>query len=1042
MAKAFPENIGNDPELEGSPMARAMQEAFGGDTADDVAERAKEAIGINGDPANEKMIFNATVEGVSRGVEKEKGLNNFKAVKMGLKRDINPKSYEHVISEIERLKNELAQHPEELEFYEKELEKAEKSKQEMELPKNAAEEEPPVGAEVSEKAEVASSEEIEKIPETKESIPEILEEKKEEAAEPALEAEEKPETPEKEKPAEEPKEILDKKPEVVLTEEEEKKIEGAFSEFNISQKELNDLPGFSELSYGQRLLVAENLNQIKLGMIEEKAREAYGEEMKSSGFLGRMWKGISKKYQLAKQEKASLKEIEKGGVEVLGAALENLIKRAGEGPGVEVLEDGEFEMQYAEGFDGITKERQEIIDNFNEVATRFGKMPEEWRFDTASKENQEAYKDLLEEYEEARKGLLDLHETRGTSMGAAIDVNRIDGMVKMNQFLNTHTDVEEELKKINDESAWKRVMMDVVTERGVYAAAGFLTRTATVSLIGALGAPLAAAGLGGFMASKRAKENLREKDMMARRGEKDESETSKNIVDAENLDKKLEYLLERIEKEEDPKNKENLLSQMKERVDYIQGKMEDGLVNYGNESERLNNQYKLTQRLSGLMVAIEEGNVRSREKIERRLEAALKSKKEGISEARKEHIKKQIKRGALIGAGFAGSGYLLRHFGGELFNWLESKNGATKSDILCVSNEEVKEAQDAATSPQHQEMPGAVSGVAPNLPPENLPIEGDDLGVGKVLKDALAVEGSLPHVEAPYTPEIAGGQLNPEDTTASAEVKGVSAPDVNKTTAEAVYEAKSGDSLWKIIGNMDELKDLEGGQKSNAIANIIEAVKKDPEALKALGFESPESIDHLEVGQEMDIAKMKEILGSAEVNGEHIVEHAQNLDEATIKSIEANEARALELSHHEEAVESQQPVSEAVEASKGGSSADTIRSGIAENKIAENIKYNEKLFNGVSGEIEKNGDAVLTFNTKGNALGVKMIITKENKIAVDGYGARNWPDGVKFGGVFTSRKSETFADFNEENLKKALKFINEGNAITEKEKALLGGKAE
>ncbi len=114
-------------------------------------------------------------------------------------------------------------------------------------------------------------------------------------------------------------------------------------------------------------------------------------------------------------------------------------------------------------------------------------------------------------------------------------------------------------------------------------------------------------------------------------------------------------------------------------------------------------------------------------------------------------------------------------------------------------------------------------------------------------------------------------------------------------------------------------------------------------------------------------------------------------------------------------------------------STESIRDIIAKGKIEDIVgKYNTELFTGIAGEIDKNGDAVINFGVNGNALDVKMIITNGNKMAIDGHGLRNWPDGVKLGSLFFSRNLNTFAELNEENMKTALEFINKGNAIVEK----------
>ncbi len=159
------------------------------------------------------------------------------------------------------------------------------------------------------------------------------------------------------------------------------------------------------------------------------------------------------------------------------------------------MKSGYLEIQYAPG----------VFKDFNEAATKFSKIPDEWSKETASKEEQKKYKEAKDKYEQEKKDILNFKAEGIGEESAAIYMNNIESNIILNQLLNTHPEVEDQLKKIEDEKIWKKVLKDIVTERGIYAGAGFLTRTATISMIGAIGAPLAAAGMGGFMARKRAK---------------------------------------------------------------------------------------------------------------------------------------------------------------------------------------------------------------------------------------------------------------------------------------------------------------------------------------------------------------------------------------------------------------------------------------------------------------------------------------------------------------------------------------------------------
>ena len=93
-------------------------------------------------------------------------------------------------------------------------------------------------------------------------------------------------------------------------------VKKTYAEFGIKADELKSVEGFESLTHNQKLLLAENLKQITLGRIHNEAREHYGKEVKESTFLGRIWLGMSQKYQVAKQEKISAEKMVTGGMEV------------------------------------------------------------------------------------------------------------------------------------------------------------------------------------------------------------------------------------------------------------------------------------------------------------------------------------------------------------------------------------------------------------------------------------------------------------------------------------------------------------------------------------------------------------------------------------------------------------------------------------------------------------------------------------------------------------------------------------------------------
>ncbi len=87
-------------------------------------------------------------------------------------------------------------------------------------------------------------------------------------------------------------------------------------------------------------------------------------------------------------------------------------------------------------------------------------------------------------------------------------------------------------------------------------------------------------------------------------------------------------------------------------------------------------------------------------------------------------------------------------------------------------------------------------------------------------------------------------------------------------------EVKSGDTLWGIVGGMKEIEGLSDEAKKNVIANIIAVIEKNPEEY---GFDAGQNIEELNIGQELNIGKFKDVLENEKINGEGLVEHAKNI---------------------------------------------------------------------------------------------------------------------------------------------------------------------
>ncbi len=570
--------------------------------------------------------------------------------------------------------------------------------------------------------------------------------------------------------------IIEKAKEKISVEQEvkmsDKKVVEGFSKLGINNGEISKIEGFENLSIGQQRLVLDGFRQFIFGQIKEHALEKYNQELKESGFFKRIGKGVAKKYQIAKLEKTTAKDLLSSGLSQHEKILKQLTKATKE-QGVDAIvnENGEVEIQYASLLDKFTLDRlnpedKGKIEIFNKSATALSKIPYEWSLGTAFKKQRQEFEKIRKDFEIAKMEILNLPSARAAYNIIASNLMDIENKLRFGQFISVHPEVEKELNNIQTQSAWIKIRKDIITERGIYAGVGFGAAGMNAAMMLASGfvLPIGTVISGAAIARWRAKEALNEQDIMARKtsgfpkaseeqqkilkekskelAEKEEwlkarfpkyvraendyleeiiklnkkekveeaptaqevellerlkakyekerfgfeldplfqeyyakkseyeklrngifkkekgDEMKQNVVNADSLTNKIEYLIKKIETEKDVHKKEKFMESLKVRLDYSDEKLREGLVNFGSSEERFLNNYNLIKSISdGFVFADSLGNPKVNTELQQRLDSFLSAKKEKISKARKEYIRKKMELGALYAVGFYGLGF-------------------------------------------------------------------------------------------------------------------------------------------------------------------------------------------------------------------------------------------------------------------------------------------------------------------------------------------------------------------------------------------------
>ncbi|OGZ18436.1 MAG: hypothetical protein A2494_02875 [Candidatus Lloydbacteria bacterium RIFOXYC12_FULL_46_25] len=513
---------------------------------------------------------------------------------------------------------------------------------------------------------------------------------------------------------------LDAKALMSPSKEIEARVITEYSErFNIGKEVLENIPGFSELTSGQQLLVLENFKKTAAQDVSVEGLKTYKEDLAKSGFWGRAWKNMTKQYQLGKAKGAVAEEWREGGSKEALAmkrdTLEGLTKLALTQKEFDVIEkDGTLQMEFAreELFKGkeLSDEEKNTLTRFNDAANRYANLD----FTGMEGEKEDFRESVEKEYQTALESVTQIYAEYDTAAGVEWQ-HKVRSAVQMNRFFADNPELEKDL----DRSAGMTALlsgMNTLTERGTIAGVGVGLRVGAVSMLGTAGLFVAAPFVGGFLGARRAKQSIAEKDLLARMGEYDtsdekkherseienmqgaknvinEGDVAKNTIDAHMLINRLSSTLREINEvnetqtverakrdetgallrnekgeviKEVVSKREQLLSSLDARIEYTKRKLEEELVNLGGTNTiritAINDLMEALGRAESL-VAFEDPH--NKNLLTERLDNLLDIRKEKIEDNRKYLVRKEAAKGAALAVGFAaagtGIGWAIRH---------------------------------------------------------------------------------------------------------------------------------------------------------------------------------------------------------------------------------------------------------------------------------------------------------------------------------------------------------------------------------------------
>ena len=345
-------------------------------------------------------------------------------------------------------------------------------------------------------------------------------------------------------------------------------------EFNITVEEIAaDNWRFGELSEGQQYLILKNLQQVARDQIKEKALQEYQADISRSGWWKGKWKKATRAYQLSRLEKEQAQAIHDQGYEASKDSLAVLSQAMYDsGPAVQLVEkeDGKFglDIDFFTAPEYYGQEGQALVKEYNQVATEFSTIPEEWGLKVAGlkkthvqgSEKFEKWNQAKGAYEAKETELIAFLKKQGSYSGLKPEeieadilhnLNRSRAQIAYQRFLKTVPEAENVLSGLREQKAWKQMLNTTFGERAAYSAGGFALRSLMVGKVGTIALPTAGLAVGSIVAIptvgalvgglrgwKQEQKSLKEQDWLARHGQAKTGKTAANFVAAGNRPEK------------------------------------------------------------------------------------------------------------------------------------------------------------------------------------------------------------------------------------------------------------------------------------------------------------------------------------------------------------------------------------------------------------------------------------------------------------------------------------------------------------------------
>lgn len=384
------------------------------------------------------------------------------------------------------------------------------------------------------------------------------------------------------------------------------RTQGTLAKMGVSFDDLvREVPDFAYMSEGARAFVLDKVQQQGVEKIQENAERLFEESKNKSSRLKRIFTKGSLSREAKRQAVQEYKGLEnyKDDIQTMVCFVNDaVIKDTGRSividektnkPRIEYINLPESQKE--------NKKAKIAFEEYNRAATNLVDVPYEWSLPDATKEQQKAYREArqyFENQEDELREFLGQNEAETRDSQVITELENMQRDITLAQLMSTHPDVAQDLERM-EKAGWWSDLSHKVKAGGAGFVIGSVSRLSSRALGGLGGAVGASALIGGYLGVVKKNKEFKQDAKDVRRGKNLKDTTNKVFHADKNIDR-LDKLADALQKksEKSPESIKRSAEAVQNRLRMLDQRLREGRVNFGKGKDQLKNKHELMRAMA------------------------------------------------------------------------------------------------------------------------------------------------------------------------------------------------------------------------------------------------------------------------------------------------------------------------------------------------------------------------------------------------------------------------------------------------------------